>query len=148
MKESHGHVMWVKMCTSYITMCPLIVCHHMHGWMKVCASACCIDRSSTASLCTSQFQNGQYNNKKSLKKTPFPLRTPSADPAGVRRSRASDGIKRKCICSVWPVLNDFASIDRKAGRITFWNSAWRVLFDVTLAAGPTFSLFPSGKVNT
>lgn len=74
-KESSARVMRLKMCISDIIMRPLIVCVTSTwtldpvGWMKVCASACCIDRSSTASLGTSQFQNGQYNNKKSVKKT-------------------------------------------------------------------------------
>lgn len=113
-------------------------------WKKVCTSACSIDHSSTASLCTStvpEYLIEQQARTALLRphipdpppqpSSPLQRRHPSPLPWPPKRSHVVQcervtwtvAHQLKCICSVLIVLKDFASINRKVEGITFWNSA-------------------------
>lgn len=136
-KPRSGHV-------SVLSMCVTITTAQLH-WKKVCASACSIDHSSTASLCTStvpeRLVEQQTSTAAQWPRIPDP--PPSPSPTGPPLSPWPDPPPKKkysyvvqcewitwllvhqlkCVCSMLIVLKDFASINRKLEGITFWNSA-------------------------
>lgn len=132
-KRLFGHVSALSV---YVSLWP----HPGPPWKKVCTSACSIDHSSTASLCTStvpeRLIEQQTRSVVQRPRIPDPPPSPdtatpplSPDPPKYSHVVQCESVtwllahQLKCICSVLIVLKDFASINRKVEGITFWNSA-------------------------